>query len=241
MEKTHVTLLCDRTGSMKSIRSDAAGAVNSFLDEQKLVEGECTLWLCEFDSPDYGHEEDWFTTVYEGPITDAKAYKLYPRNNTALYDALARAITDTGRKLERMAEADRPQRVIFVWQTDGMENASKHNTRDAVRAMITHQEQMYSWVFIPLGSTLDANRANEDLLRGTQSFGNIVAAAGTGHSHSVAHSHVSGVVSNLRSAHSHEAYAAASYSNSARFNAAGEEVDEYDNVIPPVSQASNSV
>jgi len=231
MEKTHVTLLCDRTGSMREILADAQGAVNSFLDEQKLVEGECTLWLCEFDSPDYGHEEDWFTTVHDGPITDAKEYRLEPRNNTALYDALARAITETGRKLERMPEAERPQRVIFVWQTDGLENASKHNTRDAVRAMIKHQEDVYSWVFIPLGSTMDAAKANSDILWGTQSAGNVVAAAGTGHSHSVAHSHVSGVVSTLRTAHSHEAYAAASYTNKASFNAAGEEVDEHGNVV----------
>ena len=82
MEKTHVTLLCDRTGSMREILADAQGAVNSFLDEQKLVEGECTLWLCEFDSPDYGHEEDWFTTVHDGPITDAKAANTAAQTNT---------------------------------------------------------------------------------------------------------------------------------------------------------------
>lgn len=230
MTKTHLTLLCDRTGSMSQIRADAEGAVNAFLAEQKLVEGECSLWLVDFDSPQYG-AEDWFRTVHEGPITDATDYKLEPRGNTALLDALGRAITETGRKLEAMPEADRPERVIFVWQTDGLENASTHMTRDAVRNMIKHQEDVYSWVFIPLGSTLDAARANEDILYGTQSFGNVVAAAGTGHSHSLAHSHVSSTISGLRSAHSHEAYMAAAYTNKAKFNEKGEQVDDDGNVI----------
>lgn len=231
MSNTHITMVCDRTGSMADIRADAEGAVNAFLDEQKLVEGACNLWLVDFDSPDYGHEEDWFSTVYEGPITDAKSYALVPRGNTALYDALAKAITETGRKLEALPESVRPERVIFVWQTDGMENSSKHTTIDALRTMIKHQEDVYSWTFIPLGSNLTATKTNQDILWGSQSAGNVVAAAGTGHSHSVAHSHVSSTVSNLRGA-SHEHYATAQYTNSATFNEAGEQVDEDGNIIP---------
>ena len=63
--KTHITMVCDRTGSMQSIAADAEGAVNAFIEEQKLVEGECSLWLVDFDSPMYGNEKDWFRTVYE--------------------------------------------------------------------------------------------------------------------------------------------------------------------------------
>jgi hypothetical protein len=231
MASTHVTMVCDRTGSMASIQNDAEGAVNSFLDEQKLVEGECSLWLIDFDSPDYA-DKDWFRTVYEGAIKSAPKYHLAPRGNTALFDALAQAIRKTGDKLNAMRDADKPERVLFIWQTDGLENASKETTLEQLQQMIKHQEDVYSWVFIPLGSTLDAAKANSDILWGTQSAGNLVAAAGTGHSHSVAHSHVSSTVSNLRSAHSHEAYAAASYGNAAKFNEKGERLDDEGNVIP---------
>jgi hypothetical protein len=232
MSKTWVTMLCDRTGSMESIKDDAEGAINAFLDEQKLVEGECTIWLIDFDSPEYGHEADWFKTVYEGAITGAPKYHLTPRGNTALWDSLARAIRQTGDKLNAMRDGEKPERVIFVWQTDGLENASKETSLASLQQMIKHQEDVYSWVFIPLGSTLDAAKANSDILWGTQSAGNVVAAAGTGHSHSVAHSHVGATVTNLRSAHTHEAYAAASYTNAAKFNEKGEQVDDDGNVIP---------
>jgi hypothetical protein len=230
MASTHVTMVCDRTGSMASIQNDAEGAVNSFLDEQKLVEGECSLWLIDFDSADYG-DKDWFRTVYEGAITNAPRYHLTPRGNTALYDALARAIRQTGDKLNALRDADKPERVMFIWQTDGLENASKETTMAQLREMIKHQEDVYSWVFIPLGSTLDATKANSDILVGTRSAGNVMAASGTAHSHSVAHSHMSTVVSGLRGA-SHEHYAATAYGNAAKFNEKGEQVDDDGNVIP---------
>lgn len=231
MASTHITMVCDRTGSMKLIESDAEGAVNAFLDEQKMVDGECSLWLVDFDSPAYGHGEDWFRTVYEGAITGAKEYRLNPRGNTALFDALARAIRETGEKLEAMPEATRPERVLFIWQTDGYENASTETTLEKLQEMIKHQEDVYSWVFIPLGSTLTASQANESILVGTRSAGNVMAAAGTAHSHSIAHNHMSGVVSGLRTAHSHE-YAATAYANAAKFNEKGEQVDDEGKVIP---------
>jgi hypothetical protein len=231
MASTHLTVLCDRTGSMESIKTDAEGAVNAFLDEQKLVEGECSIWLIDFDSPQYGNDHDWFRTVYEGAITGAPRYHLVPRGTTALYDAMAWAIRQTGDKLRGMRESERPERVFFVFQTDGYENASKETTKEQLQAMIKHQEDVYSWVFLPLGSTLDAGAAIMDMMSGTKSAGNVMTAAGTGHSHTMAHSHMSGALAGLRNM-THDHYTAAAYTNTAKFNAAGEQVDDEGKVIP---------
>lgn len=231
MASTHITMLCDRTGSMASIQNDAEGAVNAFLDEQKLVEGECSIWLIDFDSPNYG-DRDWFRTVYEGAITGAPKYHLMPRGNTALYDAMAWAIRQTGDKLHGLRESERPERVLFVFQTDGYENASKETTKKQLQEMIKHQEDVYSWVFLPLGSTLDAASQIHDMLTGTQSAGNVMAAAGTGHSHTVAHSHMSSTVTNLRNMTPGVYASGAAYANAAKFNEDGEQVDDEGKVIP---------
>lgn len=235
MTSTHITMVADRTGSMFSIKEDAERAINAFLDEQRNVEGECSLWLIDFDSPDYD-ERDWFRTVFEGDLRKAPKYNLTPRGSTALYDSLARAIRQTGDKLAALREDERPERVMFLWQTDGHENASKETTLPALREMIQHQEEVYSWVFIPLGSNLGAASTNSAILYGTQSLGNVVAGAGTGHSHSVAHSHVSSTVRNLRSMGREQYDSAtsaggAAYANAAKFNEEGERVDDEGNPI----------
>ena len=42
----------------------------------------------------------------------------------ALLDAVGRAINETGERLAKMDEADRPGLVVFVVMTDGLENSS---------------------------------------------------------------------------------------------------------------------
>ncbi len=48
-DKTDITIILDRSGSMNSVKSDTIGGFNSFLDEQKKVEGEAVLSLVQFD------------------------------------------------------------------------------------------------------------------------------------------------------------------------------------------------
>jgi hypothetical protein len=75
---------------------------------------------------------------------------------TALYDAIGKTINTVGRELADLDESERPGLVQFVIITDGMENASREFTSDAVKNLITHQTEKYNWDFVFIGSNQDA-------------------------------------------------------------------------------------
>ena len=146
---TDITLVIDRSGSMDEIRSDAEGGVNAFIREQAQQPGEALLTLVQFD--------DQYEFIHRGiPIKDVPPYALVPRSGTALLDAVGRAINETGERIAKMPESDRPSLVVFVIVTDGQENASHEFTKAQIKAMIDRQQTKYSWQFTFLGADQDA-------------------------------------------------------------------------------------
>ena len=146
---TDITMIIDRSGSMESIRADAEGGVNTFVDSQKSEPGEALLTLVQFDTA--------YEFVHKGvPIGSVPRFKLVPRGSTALLDAVGRAINETGARLCAMEEALRPGLVVFVIVTDGAENSSKEFTREKIRQMIEHQQSVYKWQFTFLAANQDA-------------------------------------------------------------------------------------
>jgi hypothetical protein len=146
---TDITMVVDRSGSMESIKSDAEGGINSFIDQQKQEPGEALLTLVQFDTD--------YEFVHKGkPIKQAPAFKLVPRGSTALLDAVGRAINETGARLAAMEESQRPGLVVFVIVTDGQENSSKEFTRERLRQMVQHQQSVYKWQFTFLAANQDA-------------------------------------------------------------------------------------
>jgi len=146
---TDITFVIDRSGSMQEIRSDAEGCVNTFIREQARQPGEALLTLVQFDDePEFVHRGV--------PVKQVRDYKLVPRGSTALLDAVGQAINETGSRLAKMPEADRPGLVIFVIVTDGEENSSKEFSKARVKAMIDRQQQKYNWHFTFLGADQDA-------------------------------------------------------------------------------------
>ena len=106
-ELTDITLVVDRSGSMQKIREDAEGGVNAFIEKQAKEPGEALLTLVQFDT-----EYDF---VHKGvAIKEVPTYQLVPRGRTALLDAVGRAINETGERLSKIDEQDRPGLVIFV-------------------------------------------------------------------------------------------------------------------------------
>lgn len=146
---TDITLVIDRSGSMESIRDDAQGGVNAFLAEQAKQPGEALLTLVQFDTE--------YEFLHKGvPIQQAPAYELHPRGGTALLDAVGRAINETGERLAKMAEQDRPGLVIFVIVTDGHENSSREFSKTQIKEMIQRQQNVYRWHFTFLGADQNA-------------------------------------------------------------------------------------
>ncbi len=146
---TDITLVVDRSGSMSAIRDDAQGGVNEFIRQQKTEPNDANLTLVQFDTD--------YEFIYNGtPIQDVGEYELSPRGGTALLDAVGRAINETGSRLAKMPEAERPGLVIFVIVTDGQENSSREFTREKVKQMVQHQQSAYSWEFLFLAANQDA-------------------------------------------------------------------------------------
>lgn len=149
LDLTDITLVIDRSGSMQDIRSDAEGGVNAFIENQAKEPGEALLTLVQFDTE--------YEFLHKGvPIVDVPKYELVPRGSTALLDAVGRAINETGERLSKMNEADRPGLVVFVVMTDGLENSSQEFSKPRIKEMIQHQQQMYGWQFTFLGADQDA-------------------------------------------------------------------------------------
>jgi hypothetical protein len=149
---TDITIVLDRSGSMESLRDETIQGFNSFLAEQKGVAAEATITLAQFD--------DVYDIVYEGLALSAAPEltraTFVPRNCTALLDAMGRAINETGQRLAALPEAARPESVIFVTLTDGLENASQQFTAPQINEMIRHQRDVYNWKFLFLGANQDA-------------------------------------------------------------------------------------
>lgn len=146
---TDLTVILDRSGSMSACRVEAVGGLNAFVDKQKADPGETLFTLVQFDTQ--------YEFVHSGiPIKSVPKLDLDPRGFTALLDAVGRAIIETGQRLEKIPDDQRPGLVVMVIITDGMENASKEFTRDRIKQMIQHQQEKYNWQFTFLGANQDA-------------------------------------------------------------------------------------
>jgi hypothetical protein len=146
---THLYFLLDRSGSMQSIKSDTEGGFAAFVEEQRQAPGRCRVTLAQFD--------DHYEEVYaDRDVADVPALDLQPRSTTALLDAMGRLVTDAGRRLAALPEAERPGTVIVAVMTDGLENASREWTHPAVKALVEQQTVDYGWQFMYLGADQDA-------------------------------------------------------------------------------------
>jgi hypothetical protein len=146
---TDITLVVDRSGSMEARREDAEGGVNAFIREQAAEGGEARLTLIQFDTE--------YEVVHAGtPVEEVPEYRLIPRGATALLDAVGRAISETEARIHDSEEKERPGLVVFVVNTDGLENSSREFSRARIRKMIERRQREDGWHFTYLGANQDA-------------------------------------------------------------------------------------
>ena len=108
---TEIVCILDESGSMNSIKEDAIGGFNSFLNEQKNLPGDVLMTIALFD-----HE---YTLLCSGKdikeIAPLDNNTYVPRGSTALLDAMGKSITELNKR--------NPKKAIVVVLTDGQENA----------------------------------------------------------------------------------------------------------------------
>ena len=138
-----IVVVVDRSGSMESIRDDAIGGFNSFLNEQKAVKGKANLTLVMFD--------DQYEVVYDSvDIQDVQPMTretLVPRGSTALNDAIGKSLANL--------EVKNPKKAIIVILTDGAENSSKEWTGAKVKEKV-EAAQTKGWEIVFLAANIDA-------------------------------------------------------------------------------------
>ena len=145
---THIGVIIDRSGSMYLIKKDTEGGLSSFIEEQKKQPGDVRVSLAQFDNE--------YELVYDSvPLDDVK-YQLRPRGATALHDAIGRFVTDLGENFANQKENDRPDKVIVLIMTDGMENSSVDWNNESVKKLITQQQDEWSWEFVFMGANIDS-------------------------------------------------------------------------------------
>ncbi len=158
--KTSITVILDKSGSMEPVRLDTVGGYNTFIDGQKQLPGECEVTLIQFNN----HREFTYKSKNINELEKGLLIEQYrPSNGTALLDAIGVAIEEKGAEFAKMSEEQRPGKVMFVIITDGVENASQDFTYAKIKEMIEHQKSVYNWDFTFLGANIDTFNVADSL------------------------------------------------------------------------------
>jgi hypothetical protein len=150
---------------MQSIYQTAVSGFKEYIQSQLQVDGDVTLSIYTFDN----YSEKVLDRVSlkdvrtQSAIDEKTATWFAPRGSTALYDAMARAINETGEKLRSTPEHLRPAKVLVVTITDGYENASRLVSQESLRNLIQQQSNVYKWDFVFIGANQDAVLTARDL------------------------------------------------------------------------------
>lgn len=162
METKHlkIVFVIDESGSMHGSESDVIGGFNSYIDQQKADNtGKITVSLWKFN-------EKAKIVISNKPASEVLPLErgdYRPGGSTALYDAVGFAMISADREHLELSESERPDKVIMVIITDGMENASREFTSSALKAAVRMHEEEMNWSFVFLGSELQNFRDADDL------------------------------------------------------------------------------
>jgi hypothetical protein len=151
---TYIGVLIDRSGSMQTLNpKKISKELTNFVKDQQG--GRVTVTAARFD--------DEYEVFIKNELAQNVVFTekdIEPRHNTALYQSFCRLIDDIGDELANMKDV-RPGKVVIVVLTDGDENASKgiyagEDGRVLLFNKITHQKEVYNWLFFFLGTNIDA-------------------------------------------------------------------------------------
>ena len=146
-----LVFILDKSGSMGGLENDTIGGYNSFLKKQQEEAGTTRITTVLFDN-NYELLHDRLDIKAVCPITD-KDY--FVGGSTALLDAIGKSIHKVENVQKHSGDDYKPNKVLFVITTDGMENSSHEYTYDRVKSLVENKKEK-GWEFIFLGANIDA-------------------------------------------------------------------------------------
>ena len=194
----HITFVIDKSGSMSVSKKDVISGFEKIISEQKEnKEGKCSVSMYTFNEK--------VTEDFVGvDVNDLPTFNYNPYGMTALNDGCGIAIYKTGKWLSDMDESERPSKVLVAVFTDGLENSSKEYTLSQIKDMIKHQEDVYNWTFIYMGTDITTSKMADDLGFKNKTYGsrrsfcenyNIISKAAS-HYRAIANTGASGIAVN---------------------------------------------
>ncbi len=156
----HIIVVIDKSGSMDVAKNETITGFNKFIEEQKnLKDRNAFITVIQFNT-DYNF---YCKNIPINEVKDLNESAYRPYGFTAYFDALGKAIDETGIYLDGLTEDEKPENVIMVSITDGQENASKEYNSEKIKNMIKHQQDKYLWKFIFLSAGEEAFKTIKSL------------------------------------------------------------------------------
>lgn len=172
---TKLVFVLDRSLSMKKIESYVINGLNNFFADQKLrsVGVECKVSAYKFNT----QYDTIFESVDLGSITPFVTQDFQPSGVTALLDAIGTTISKVDAEINAMVEANKPDRVLIVVWTDGLENSSQTHTPTTIYNLIQQKITSGSWDFAFVSTTQDEGTVGKRYGASTGSVSDYVASS----------------------------------------------------------------
>ena len=189
-DNTRITLLVDESGSMANVIDETLSGLNALVKDQARQPGNARLSLTTFSN--HSTEKIKDLDIQYFPVINKYHYS--PSGYTALYDAIVEGILHHD---ARNREDGWAAKNIFVIQTDGEENASRHFPLMRVKEEIRSCERQ-GWTFMFLGANQDTFATRDSL---GISSGLAINYASTSEGTQQAYATVSSTLSSIRNFH----------------------------------------
>ena len=154
LQKVHISIVLDRSGSMDETRCEAIATVNSYLRQVRADRSiAARLSVVTFDSQAIDTIRDRVPVDICPEIT-LDDYQ--PRGGTPLLDAVGYSVAI----LDCLSDQD--ERRIMAIMTDGLENSSREYTREKLKTLLDRKQKEDGWLVLYLGAGHDSwSQANK--------------------------------------------------------------------------------